>query len=76
MKSIANESTVGNIVEVQLSIAREILFLLLKAPLGEWSKTYGSVPKRGQWENTESVTLQKRFITIMISSFWRSHAVC
>ncbi len=27
----------------------------------------GSVPKRGQWETTENVTLQKRPITIVIS---------
>ncbi len=36
----------------------------------------GSVPKSGQWETAENVTLQKRPITIMILPFWRSHAVC
>ena len=30
----------------------------------------------GQWGNSESVTLQKRPITISILSFGRSHAVC
>jgi hypothetical protein len=39
------------------------------------SQHLGVSPKRGRWENTESVTLQKRPITIIISSFWRSHAV-
>ncbi len=40
------------------------------------TQTCGSVPKSGQWENTENVTLQKRLIPIKLPSFWRSHAVC
>ncbi len=36
----------------------------------------GSVPKSGQLENTENVTLQKRPITVVIPSFWWAHAVC
>ncbi len=32
--------------------------------------TYGSVQKRGYWENTERVTLQKRHVPIVILCFW------
>ncbi len=32
-------------------------------------ESYGSVPKSGQWENTENVTLRKRLIPISISPF-------
>ncbi len=41
-----------------------------------WRKRDGSVLKKGTIGECESVTLQKRPITIIIPSFWRSHAVC
>ncbi len=35
----------------------------------------GGSQKRGQCENTENVTLQKRPMTVIIPSFWRSHTL-
>ncbi len=66
-----DDDDIDNVDDDALALVARLAMLFLQMLF-----PHGSVPTSGQWEKTESVTLHKRLIPIIIVPFWKSHAQC